>query len=187
MSSALPHGRRPVAHAVPDGRQRVARAAVLVAAVAGLLHAASSSSWALGSRWLLPTVGGWAVEAGERDPVGSGLLLGGIGAVKTVAALLPLGLDRGRVGWAPFWRTVCWVGGAFLVVYASVTIAVSVAVLFGMIRPEGGHDEAAMIGHAFLWDPLFLVWGLALLLWLLASRRRRSGSSQGDAETVASR
>ncbi len=28
------------------------------------------------------------------------------------------------------------------------------------LEPDGGYDRRAMIGHVFLWDPLFLVWGL---------------------------
>ncbi len=29
-----------------------------------------------------------------------------------------------------------------------------------------------MIGHAYLWDPLFLAWGVALAIGLFASRGR---------------
>lgn len=45
-------------------------------------------------------------------------------------------------------------------------------VLAGVIRPESGFDRAGMIGHAYLWDPLFLAWGAALALGLIASRGR---------------
>ena len=45
-------------------------------------------------------------------------------------------------------------------------------VLAGAIVPEGGFDRTGMIGHAFLWDPLFAVWGLALAV-ALARRRGR--------------
>jgi len=45
-----------------------------------------------------------------------------------------------------------WCGGANTIVAALV--------LTGGIEPDGGYDRRAMIGHVFLWDPLFLVWGL---------------------------
>jgi hypothetical protein len=32
-----------------------------------------------------------------------------------------------------------------------------------------------MVGHALLWDPLFLLWGAALVVWLHFSRPARSG------------
>ena len=69
--------------------------------VLGLTHAGFSAYWALGGRWLLGTVGEWAVR-------------------------MALG---------------------------------------------GGYDRAAMIGHVALWDPLFALWGLALLSSLWLSRR----------------
>ena len=67
------------------------------------------------------------------------------------------------------WRAVGWVGGLLLFGYGLVNTAVSAAVLSGVIRPEGGYDPEAMKGHAYLWDPLFLVWGTALVLFLWLS------------------
>lgn len=45
-------------------------------------------------------------------------------------------------------------------VYGGLNTLVSGAVLAGIIRPEGGYDAIAMVGHAWLWDPLFFVWGV---------------------------
>jgi hypothetical protein len=44
-------------------------------------------------------------------------------------------------------------------------------VLAGVIRPDGGFDRPGMVGHAYLWDPLFLLWGAALVVALRVSRR----------------
>lgn len=151
-----------------------ANVAVLVACVAGLVHAAFSLYWALGGRWLLPTVGDWAMRAVERSPVQAGLLLGAIAAVKALAAVIPVGVARGRLPWTRFWRVACWVGGAFLVLYGGVNVVVSSAVLLGIMTQAGGYDQAAMVGHALLWDPLFVIWGAALILWL----RLSSGSAE---------
>lgn len=145
---------------------------MLVACAAGLVHAAFSVYWALGGRWLLPTVGEWAVTAVVDSPIGAGVLLGAVGLGKALAALVPVGVAFHRLPWVGFWRVVCGIGGTLLVAYGGVNVVVSVAVLAGFIRPEGGYDESAMIGHAFLWDPLFLIWGTALLAWLVLSRAR---------------
>ena len=144
----------------------LARIAVWVACVAGLLHAASSLYWAFGGRWLLPTVGQWAVDAAEESRLAAGLLLGGIGVAKALAAVIPVAVAYGRMPWARFWRVVCAIGGVVLIVYGGANVVVSGAVLLGIVRPEGGYDPQAMIGHALLWDPLFLIWGLALVAWL---------------------
>lgn len=153
-------------------RESIARAAVGVACGAGLLHALASLYWALGGGWLLDTVGEWAVELVEESPLEAGLLLGLIALVKATAAIVPVLVDRGRVPWPRFWRVLCWVGGPLLVVYGALNVVVSIAVLTGLLEPDGGYDTAAMVGHAFLWDPLFLVWGAALVAWLRRTAHR---------------
>lgn len=47
----------------------------------------------------------------------------------------------------------------------------ALAVLTGLVRPDGGYDADAMKGHAYLWDPLFVIRGGALVLSLWLSRR----------------
>lgn len=147
-------------------RAGAARIAVGVACAAGLLHAASSFYWALGGRWLLPTVGEWAVEMAEHSPREAALSLGAIGFVKATAAVVPVLVAAGRFPWARFWRGACWVGGSALALYGGLHVVVSGAVLLGVIRPDGGYNAEAMIGHALLWGPLFLLWGVALIVWL---------------------
>ena len=158
-------GRRTSGH-----RSRIARIAVVTACCAGVLHAASSFYWAFGGRWLLATVGAWAVEAAEDAPAVTGLVLGTVGLVKLLAAVIPLAVEAGRAPWPRLWRAVCWVGAPVLVVYGGLNIAVSGAVLLGAIPVDGGFDRVAMAGHVFLWDPLFLIWGVALMVWLFCSR-----------------
>lgn len=148
------------------------RVAVIAACGFGLLHAASSFYWALGGDWLLPTVGAWAVELVERAPAEAAVILGVVGLVKAAAAVIPVAVAFDRAPWPRFWRAVCWTGGLFLVLYGGVNTVVSNAVFFGALRPEGGYDRAATIGHAFLWDPLFLLWGASLLSWLMFSSNR---------------
>ncbi|WP_228502155.1 DUF3995 domain-containing protein [Pseudoclavibacter sp. VKM Ac-2867] len=157
-----------------DTRTRHSRSAarmlVLAAAAIGVVHAAFSAYWALGGTWLLSTIGAIAVEFSRREPLESGLLLGGVALVKLLAALIPVALDAQRMPWPRVWRAICWVGGPGIVLYGLVNIVASGAVLLGILVPEGGYDRDAMIGHALLWDPLFLIWGLALTGWLWLTR-----------------
>ena len=154
----------------PQERLRLARVLVWVAGVAGVLHAAVSLYWALGGQWLLATVGQWAVELSAEAPFTAGIALGLIALLKFLAATIPVGVAYGRVPGARLWRAVSWVGGLLLIAYGGLNTVVSAAVLAGVIRPEGGYDAEAMRGHAYLWDPLFLVWGAALVLSLWLSR-----------------
>ncbi|PPG35712.1 DUF3995 domain-containing protein [Pseudoclavibacter sp. RFBG4] len=150
--------------------RNAARILVLAAAAIGVVHAAFSAYWALGGTWLLSTIGAIAVEFSRREPVESGLLLGTVALVKLLAALIPVALDAQRMPWPRVWRAICWVGGPGIVLYGLVNIVASGAVLLGILVPEGGYDRDAMIGHALLWDPLFLLWGLALTGWLWLTR-----------------
>lgn len=140
-----------------------------MAAGCGIVHGAFSLLWALGGNWLLPTVGAQLVATFE----GRRLLLLPVAAVKFGFAVVPLiwsvrGWPR---GW--FWSAGCWLGAAILIGWGGLNTVIGNAVLAGIIRPDGGFDRLAMIGHAWLWDPLFLIWGLALVIGLITVRRRR--------------
>lgn len=150
--------------------------ALLVAAGAGLVHAAVSAYWAAGGDSLVETLGATVVDrfADLR------WLLWIVAAVKVAGALGPLVLDR-HAWLAPLGRParrlsrgVCWAGAAVLVAWGGLNTVAGATVLAGVIRPDGGYDEAAMVGHALLWDPLFLVWGLALAAGLRSTRPSRA-------------
>ena len=134
-----------------------------VAAVAGVLHAAVSAYWGLGGDALLETLGERTVEQ-FRD---ARWLLLVVAAAKLAGALVPVVLARrGRLGSA--WRALCWLGVAVLVAWGGLNTVVGGLVLSGVITPEGGYDRPAMVGHALLWDPLFLLWGISLAVGLRA-------------------
>lgn len=149
----------------------MSRALVWTAGLAGVVHASFSLYWALGGRWLLATVGQWAVDLSTQAPLAAGIALGLVATAKLLGATIPVGVAYGRVPWPRFWRAISWAGGLLLVAYGGVNTVVAVAVLAGLIRPGDGYDRDAMIGHAYLWDPLFLLWGGALVLSLWLSRR----------------
>lgn len=159
-----------MASRVDRRRPAAARNWLWVACAAGLVHAAFSAYWAVGGDWLLATVGQWAVELRESRPSAAAWGLAAIAVVKGFAALVPLAL--GRLPRPRFWRALCWAGGAGLAGYGLLNAVVSNAVL--LVREPGTYDRAAMVGHAWLWDPLFLVWGGALLVHLWLTRPGRA-------------
>jgi hypothetical protein len=150
------------------------------AAVAGLTHAGFSLYWALGGRWLLPTVGQWAVTSAREAPVAAGLLLIIIAALKCAVAIIPLMASRRPIPRPGAWRAFAWLAAIVLTGYGALNSIVAWLVLCGALRPQGGFDRQAMIGHAYLWDPLFLVWGILLGAGLLiggSDRRKRARAS----------
>ncbi len=137
-----------------------------LAAVSGAVHAGFSLYWASGGTWLLDTLGARIVTAFA----GLEWVLYPLGLVKLVGAVAPLWLYRRGRPARRFWRLVCWLGAALLVVWGGVNAVVGNLVIGGVITSTDGFDRAGMIGHAYLWDPLFLAWGIALVAGLITSR-----------------
>src|SRR4051812_3856083 len=78
-------------------------------------------------------------------------------------------------------RLVCWAGSALLVAYGLANTAAANLALTGIMGAVD--DLAATRGHAWLWDPLFLAWGLALGVGLWQTRRRPAPSQGTVAPT----
>jgi hypothetical protein len=140
-----------------------------VAAAVGTVHAAASLYWAVGGDLLAQTVGAWAVQWRHASPVGAGAALGAIGLAKLAGAWVPW-VASGRGGPRGGLRVACWIGAALLVVYGLANVVAANVALTGVLGPLD--DPVATRGHAWLWDPLFLAWGLALAAGLWQSRRR---------------
>ncbi|MCS5478108.1 DUF3995 domain-containing protein [Corynebacterium sp. YIM 101645] len=135
--------------------------AFLTAAVAGLFQGAASVYWGLGGKWLLETVG--EQVTGQLEGLGWAVIT--VGAVKIVFALSPLLVD------GHWWRVLYWLGAAVLMLWGGVNTVVINLVLAGVLPRGENYDHVAMIGHGWLWDPLFLLWGLALAVGLSATRQ----------------
>lgn len=142
--------------------------AFVIAAVLGTVHALVSLYWALGGNRLLDTLG----ERITTEFTDRRWLLLPVVVVKLVAALAPLWLDRH--GWPAraVTRGLSWLAAAVLLLWGGLNTVVGNLVLGGLVVPSGGYDRPAVVGHAWLWDPLFLLWGLALAAGLYATRRR---------------
>jgi hypothetical protein len=68
------------------------------------------------------------------------------------------------------WRWVASIGAAGLIAYGLLNVIVAWSVLTGLITTGTGYDAPAEFGHAALWDPLFLLWGLLLAGGLALTR-----------------
>jgi hypothetical protein len=154
----------------PDPGARRGRSALVVAGALGTVHAGFSLYWGIGGTWLVATLGERMVTAFA----GLEWVLVPVGLAKLLAAWAPvLAADR---DWParPLTRTASWLGAIALLVWGGLNTVVGHLVLGGLIRPDGGYDRAGMIGHAYLWDPLFLLWGLALAVGLHRDAGRRA-------------
>jgi hypothetical protein len=145
-------------------------------------YASVSAYWALGGTALLSTIGG-SIEHDARTGgllVTAGLWL--VVLVKLLAAALPVyevrSAGRGRGGRDAF--RLAALEGFVLTLYGLVLTAIGVLVQLNVISRGAHADNRALAWHAFLWDPWFLLWGLAVLAGLRlngAARRSSAWSS----------
>ncbi|MDQ3158166.1 MAG: DUF3995 domain-containing protein [Actinomycetota bacterium] len=145
----------------------------IAAAVAGIAHALPSLYWALGGTALVSTLGEWAARWQRESPGEVAVLLSLIFLAKLAGAMLPLVNERGLLPAPRLWRGLFWCAAALLVTYGASNVVAALAALTGMIGTAQTMDTTALVGHAFLWDPLFLLWGLLLAAALMTSRPRR--------------
>lgn len=144
---------------------------LLVATALGLGHAAVSLLWALGSTWLLGTVGGQIEKWGREGGLTVGLVLAAVVVVKLVAvAAIWIGVRRGH----RLARLVGWTAAGVLVVYGGLLTTVQSLALSGVVQTPPGADREALLWHTVLWDPWFLLWGACAAVALWRSRLRHA-------------
>jgi len=163
---------------------RLAQAACIL----GLLYAAVSAYWGLGSTWLLDTVGGSFEEQGRAGNVSFLLVAWAAAALKIVAAVLPLLALRRltRQAWNRAAWVLAWVEAAILTIYGLVWTTVGVLVQADVIRASATTAERrALAWHTYFWDPWFLIWGLLVGLALVCGRNRRKPVPTGAGPTAA--
>jgi len=155
----------------------------------GFSSALVSAYWACGGTALLDTVGG-EIERAAHDP-GPLVLLGlwaivvlkaGVASAAPVLAASPGRLPRWTRGRAA--RGLSWIAASLLTGYGGVLTLVGLLVQAGAIDSSGG-DQRALAWHAYVWDPLFLVWGVAFVCCL--RRTRGSCRHSASAERVRGR
>jgi hypothetical protein len=137
------------------------RVPALAAAVLAFASAAVSLFWTLGGTLLLDTVGG-ALEDLARTRSPPAVMLGvATVAIKGAAGVLALQL----AGSAPPGRRVLVLtaaAAAVLSFWGGANVLAGSLVLAGVIDPGEPVDEHALRWHVVLWDPWFVVWGVAL-------------------------
>jgi hypothetical protein len=116
----------------------------------------------------LDTVGG-ALErfARDRSPAAVGLATYVV-AAKVVAGFLAIKVTLSR---SRRFATLAAGIGTLLALYGAVLTAAGAFALtgvFGSLTPEG---QRALLWHVVLWDPWFLVWGVALAVSGVTVRR----------------
>jgi len=152
----------------------VARAAAVLAAVLALASAATTAYWTLGGTALLDTVGG-SLESLARDGGGAAVLLGGaVVLAKLVAAGLALALLRRPVR---VLRVLAVLAGSLLTLWGGANVLIGGAVLTGVLDLGPVADERALRWHVLCWDAWFLLWGIALLVAVAATRRGQRGDA----------
>lgn len=140
--------------------------AAVVGAVVGVVHGLFSLYWAFGGDWLISTLGDRIVDvfAGRR------WLLFPVTVIKVGFAMLPLVLLARGWPLRRLSRLVCWLGTVGFVLWGGINTVTGNLVLSGLLRPAAGYDRPGMVGHAWLWDPLFLIWGITVTIGLLSTR-----------------
>jgi len=139
--------------------------ALSVAVLAGIVHGAFSLYWGAGGTWLIETIG--EAVTGQFAALAWVLLV--IGALKLALALGPLLVD------APWARVLYWLGAGALILWGGLNTLTTNLMLGGVIALPEDVDRPALIGHAWIWDPLFLVWGVALAVGLWQRREESRG------------
>lgn len=137
------------------------RVPFLLAALVGGVHAATSIYWAAGGTALLSTVGAVADSA-----AGAGWVLTTVAVAKLVVAVTPLApVDVRTRRWL---RPFGWITAVALCTWGAINTVSASLLCAGAIPRPTGYDATATLGHAALWDPMFLLWGIALVvgLWL---------------------
>lgn len=151
---------------------RFAQAAFVV----GLLYAAVSVYWGLGGTRLASTVGGSIEKAALAGNAGVMVAVWAAAVLKLAAAVLPL-LALRRLS-PPAWKRrlwlLAWIEAAILTLYGLVLTVAGLLLQAGVIDASRNADHRALVWHAYLWDPWFLIWGLLVIVALRRGRRRHA-------------
>ncbi|MDW8544448.1 DUF3995 domain-containing protein [Staphylococcus sp. mip270_02] len=133
--------------------------------IAGSLHSLATFYWAFDGDLGLTTVGYWTIEFKQNY------------GVKFLIVLLFVGLLKLTATWAPIMlifkenkliNIMSYIGGSFLIAYGSMNTISGWLKLLGVISVD---FKLSIIGQSFIWDPLFLLWGLGLLIFLKSNSK----------------
>lgn len=148
----------------PVNAARAGAPSLLIATLVGLVHAGVTFYWAAGGQFLLSTVSDRATSIFD----GNEQWLYPVAALKALFALLPLLylLMRQRLRKA---RIILGIGALVLVLWGGINTVTANLNFFGVLN--SGAEGNELIGHAFVWDPLFFIWGMAVVVFLVSTRK----------------
>ena len=125
----------------------------------------------------MDTIGGDIERWGRERQASVVVALWGIVALKAVVAFAaPVIIFRPR--FLPPWtagrvpRILGWIAAIILVIYGGLLTGVGLLVQSGLVEASSDADQRALAWHTYVWDPWFLLWGLAFVLSLALTRTR---------------
>lgn len=133
--------------------------------IAGSLHSLATFYWAFGGDLGLATVGEWTIEFKQTYGIKFLIVLLFVGILKLTATWIPIILtfkDNKLIS------IISYIGGTLLIVYGSMNTISGWLKLLGVISVN---FKLSIIGQSFIWDPLFLLWGMGLLIFLKAQSK----------------
>lgn len=133
--------------------------------IAGSLHSLATFYWAFGGNLGLATVGEWTIEFKENYGTKFLIVLLFVGGFKLSATWIPIILNFKE---NKLISIIAYIGGTILFIYGSLNTISGWLKLLGVISVN---FKLSIIGQAFIWDPLFLLWGLGLLIFLNDKRK----------------
>lgn len=136
--------------------------AMLCFLIAGTLHALATFYWSFGGELGLSTVGNWTLDLKEKYHNYLLLMLFVLGVFKIIATWTPLILNyRNNV----LIKIISYIGSIILIIHGGTNTLTGWLKILGVIPTQ---FKLSTIGQAFIWDPLFLIWGLGLFVFLVS-------------------
>lgn len=135
---------------------------------AGTLHSLATFYWSFGGELGLLTVGQWTLDL--KSKYGSLVLfiLFILGIFKLSATWMPLLLVYKTNKFLMF---ISYIGAIILILHGGLNAFVGWLKFLNLLPRQYIPSE---IGQAFIWDPLFLIWGLSLLIFLNLNNNKRT-------------
>lgn len=165
----------------PDLWSTVLRLAAGLASLLAIVYAVPHVWWGLGVDWLAP--GDMSGDTGMfRYPLVRLFAFHGMGIIAVISALLSLALREPWGNRVPrrLLLVHAWLGIAFLIFRGGIGLLESSLMATGVrecpfVGCRDWHQPDQVSLTAVFWEPLFLAWGLALLLAVIAYRRQFPG------------
>lgn len=141
---------------------------IILFLVAGTLHSLATFYWSFGGTLGLLTVGQWTVDL--KSNYGNLVLI----------ILLILGIFKLSATWMPLLLVyknnkllmiISYIGAIILILHGGLNTFVGWLKFLNILPRKYTPSE---IGQAFIWDPLFLIWGLSLLIFLNLNKNNRT-------------